>query len=485
VTLALPPYSTSNLTRLRARLADAGYSEAPVRELLGVSAPAPLPPVGHPSSLVRTAASDAGLAGLVTRLLLLGETISGDETAALPKGLVADLADAGLVASSPAGLRPLVRLTPFHDLLLAGDHHNEESVDVAAEAVENPHGPTEILARLIPRQSVGRSLDIGSGSGVHALELARHSAAVTGVDVSARAVAFAQFNAALNGITNVRFKTGDVAGGLEQQSFDLIVSNPPYLVSPESGIVYRDGNAGSGHIGTRVLAEAPALLCPDGLLVCLTSWGVADPDDPDRKIRSIAESVRCNALVLVYAARTPLDNAVRWNAHRRDARDLRQAVQRWLDYYQRHQLKQIAYGIVVFSPSNGRTPWFRSKRVTVAGQDYDRGQLRDIITALDRCAHSEIPDHLHPHPDHVIESVARIGGGTTIVSEQTLRSTRGLPFTVSCGPRLVGALAHGSRPLPDGHGSEVMVTMLRNLYELGLVVGHDAHDGDPDECRPV
>ena len=337
---------------------------------------------------------------MLTRLLLLGDAISREEAQTLPTELVADLADANLVASGPEGLRPLVRLTPFHGLLLAGDLHNEESSGVAAEVVENPHGPTEILSRLVPRESVGWSLDIGSGSGVHALELAQHSEVVTGVDVSARAVAFAQFNAELNGITNARFQVGDVASGLDPQSFDLIVSNPPYLVSPESGIVYRDGNSGSGHVGTRVLAEAPALLSSDGLLACLTSWGVADSGDPDREIRSIAARVECNALVLVYATRTPLDNAIRWNAHRREAGDLRRSVQRWTDYYWQHHLKQIAYGIVVFTPANGQAPWFRSKRVSVVGQDYDRGQLRDIVAALDHGSRGETPDYLRPHPDH-------------------------------------------------------------------------------------
>lgn len=62
--------------------------------------------------------------------------------------------------------------------------------------------------------------------------------------------------------------------------------------------------------------------------------------------------------------------------------------------------------------------------------------------------------------------------------EQTLRSTRGIPFTVSCGPKLVGALAAGAIPRAGQPRSEVMADMLRSLYELGLAVDvRDPSDG--------
>jgi SAM-dependent methyltransferase len=470
------PCSTSALSSLPDRLSSLGYAEATIRELLRTPAPSPLPPVGHAPSVIRAACSGDGPTGLLTRLLLLGDPISIEEMSNLPERLVTDLADANLVTTTPGGLRPAMRLTPFHGLFLAGDLHNEGSAHVEFDAVENPHGPTEALSRLIPRENVDHSLDIGTGSGVHAFQAAAHSRSVVGVDVSPRAVAFAQFNAMLNNITNVRFQTGDVAHGLGSQRFDLIVSNPPYLLSPESGILYRDGNEGSGHVGTRVLDEAPVLLAPGGLLVCLSSWGVTECSDPDREIRALAQRAGCDALTLVYAVHTPLENAIRWNVQRHDAQELREAARAWTAFYLEHSVEKIAYGMVVFTPATGHTPWFHSETISLAGQDLDRGQLRDIIHALDQRAGDEVPSRLRLHTDHAVDSVARIADRETIVGEQFLRSTRGIRFTVSCGPRLLAAVAGGTRPEPQEPGGLVIADMLTRLYELGFLIDDRERD---------
>ena len=467
------PCHGQRLPYLRAELATAGYDEAAIRDRLAVPAASPLPPVGHALSLARLALGEQDTQSELIRLLLLGQPIRPGGTPRPSTELVDMLTSARLVEHSGGILHPLVRLTPFHDLLLAVDHHNEDSAEVKPDAVENPHLPTEVLARLIPRESVDRSLDIGTGSGVHALQLASHSNTVLGVDVSPRAVAFAQFNAVLNGITTARFDMADVVSGLDgEEPFNLIVSNPPYLVSPETSVVYRDGPSESTHVGTRVLSEAPALLTHDGLLVCLTSWSVSDPSDPAREIRGVADRAGCNAVVLVYAIRSGPDDALRWNAHRGEPHQIQQAAQRWMDFYQQQEIGELAYGVVVFTPSRGQRPWFRTERVTLRGQEFDRGQLRDIVSALDRVHSRHIPGDLRPHADHEIESISKIGkDGTCTVREQVLRSTRGMRFAVDCGPQLLKAITSGTARSTSDPATEVIATMRRRLYELGLVIG--------------
>lgn len=473
MTPAPTPCHDGRLPHLRAGLAAARYDEAAIRHRLAVPTSSPLPPAGHALSLARIALGEQDTQSALIRLLLLDQPIRLGDTPQLAAELVDKLTSARLIEPSGDILHPLARLAPFHDLLLAADHHNEDSAEVKPDAVENPHRPTEVLARLIPRETVNRSLDIGTGSGVHALHLAGHSEAVLGVDVSPRAVAFAQFNAALNGITNARFAISDVVKGLDgEEPFNLIVSNPPYLVSPETSVIYRDGPPESAHVGTRVLSEAPALLAPDGLLVCLTSWGIAAQNDPARDIRSVAHRMGCNAVVFVYAIRSGPDDALRWNVHRGEPDQIHRAARRWVDFYRQQGIGELAYGVVVFTPARGQPPWFRTERVTLQGQEHDRGQLRDIVSALDRVHRGHVPGVLRPHPDHEIESLSTIGADRKVtVRNQLLRSTRGIRFAVDCGPRLLNQITSGTAPSTTEPTAEVIATMQRRLYELGLVIG--------------
>lgn len=456
---------------LRALLVSAGYDEPAIRHRLAISERAPLPPVGHALSLARLAIASPDALSTLIRLLLLGKPVHAAEPQ-LSGELVNLLTRTNLVECSGDTLWPMTRLTPYGDLLLVSDLHNEDSSEVALDAVEQPHGPTDILARLIPRGSVRRSLDIGTGSGVHALGLANHSDSVLGVDISTRALAFAQFNAALNDTGNVRFDMADVVNGLSNEaSFDLITSNPPYLISPETDLVYRDGPPESPHVGTRVLTEAPSLLSRQGLLVCLTSWVVTDTDDPTREIEDIARRVRCDAVTFVYAVRTATDDALRWNTHRQEAHEAERAATRWADFYQQHGIDELAYGIVVFRRTRGHQPWFHWERVSLRNQQDDRGQLSDILSALDNIHAGQVPDTLEPHPEHELEFIGTIRDGNLTVRDQFLCSTRGIRLAVECGPRLLNSLTGETKKSGSGSDMEAITSMRQRLYELGLVIG--------------
>lgn len=107
-----------------------------------------------------------------------------------------------------------------------------------APAVLIPRPETELLVELalerIPVDAAARVLDLGTGSGAIAVTLAkkRPRAALTAVDVDYAALTVARANASQHKV-QVRFFCGDWFGALSGQSFDLIVSNPPYVASED------------------------------------------------------------------------------------------------------------------------------------------------------------------------------------------------------------------------------------------------------------
>ncbi len=82
-----------------------------------------------------------------------------------------------------------------------------------------------------------RIVDVGTGSGAVAVALACHlpEAAITAVDISPAAVAIARENVEAHGVEDrVRVLEGDLLAGLpEAETFDLILSNPPYIREDE------------------------------------------------------------------------------------------------------------------------------------------------------------------------------------------------------------------------------------------------------------
>ena len=125
-------------------------------------------------------------------------------------------------------------------------------------------------------------VDLGTGSGVLAIALGRRfpDAAVHAVDISPDAVELARRNAVAVGV-DVDFHAGDLYGALPSDlsgSFDLIVSNPPYVASGEweqlPSDVRREPRTAlvAGPLGTETLARiaegARDWLSQTGVLVC-------------------------------------------------------------------------------------------------------------------------------------------------------------------------------------------------------------------------
>ena len=126
-------------------------------------------------------------------------------------------------------------------------------------------GESYILGGLVKRLPRRRAIDLGTGSGVHALLASDHCQSVVGVDINPRALEFARFNAALNGIGNIEFVASDLFHALDS-TCDLLLANPPYLPdgSAQAGDNFWSGGVGGSEILRRIVAALPPRLDEDG-----------------------------------------------------------------------------------------------------------------------------------------------------------------------------------------------------------------------------
>lgn len=145
--------------------------------------------------------------------------------------------------------------------------------------VYRAQGDTWLLAAALEAESPGpgtRCLDLCSGSGALALAAARRGASVTAIDVSWRAVVATRINCGLRGLP-VSARRGDLFEPVAGERFDLVVSNPPYVVAASDRLP-RWGPARSWDAGTegravieRICERAPAHLSPGGVILLVFS----------------------------------------------------------------------------------------------------------------------------------------------------------------------------------------------------------------------
>lgn len=139
-----------------------------------------------------------------------------------------------------------------------------------------------VLDHLKARGPAGQRVDVadvGTGSGIIAISIARHApqARLTAIDVSPQALAVAKDNAKRLGVAErVEFVHGDLFAAIPpEQSFDIIASNPPYVSSKELAALPREVKAyepelalAAGESGTavieRLIPQAAERLAPGG-----------------------------------------------------------------------------------------------------------------------------------------------------------------------------------------------------------------------------
>jgi release factor glutamine methyltransferase len=154
---------------------------------------------------------------------------------------------------------------------------------------ETEHLVEAVLERL-PVDTRARILDVGTGSGAIAITLAVHrpKANLTAVDISPEALTVARANAQVHNLQErIRFFESDLLEALRSQTFDIIVSNPPYVPLLDSPYLHAQVREHEPHLALfagdtgldlyiRLIPQAFRAIAPGGLLALEIGWGQKD-----------------------------------------------------------------------------------------------------------------------------------------------------------------------------------------------------------------
>jgi hypothetical protein len=338
--------------RLRAALDSADFRYDAVAEQLGPIAHAAL--MRNETTPGMVATRDGSALSTLIRLWPLQAAVPlADADRALP-GLVEPLCASGLLERSSDEVRALVDLRPYadesHDWWVVSDLTpglDGRGNRVSADHVLGISSASSSLAQLTVRDPVGRALDLGTGCGVQSLHLAGHSATVVATDVNERALAMTRLNAALNDV-EPDVRSGSLYEPVEHESFDLIVTNPPFVVSPATGerLVYRDSGLPGDEMVRRVVTGAPQHLLPGGRCQVLANWLHRRGEPWQDRLTGWLTGNGCDAWVVQREVADPAEYVELWlrDAGLHGTAEYVARYDAWLGWFAEQEVDGVGFG---------------------------------------------------------------------------------------------------------------------------------------------
>jgi len=463
-------------------LTTAGWSAPALDELLGGTARGHLDR-GELAPLLRRTGGGSPLETLV-RLFVLGVPVplSKSRRAGVPETW---LRPDGYGVAAPVRLQPVL-----HDgveRLVAHDPSRAAGNAPQPDQVLGLGAASRTLAAATPRTPVGRTLDLGTGCGVQALLAAGHSSTVVATDVNPRAAGYARLGAALNG-SHLVVRTGDLLEPVAGELFDLVVSNPPFVLGAggDGGVryTYRDAGPEGDELCRRLVAGLPAVLVEGGTAVLLASWLHVEGEDGDDRVRSwFGPGV--DGWVVQRELAAPQDYVATWLRDSGEPEGFEQLYGRWLDWFAERRVEAVAFGVLALRKrraAGGRVwldevsqqiapAWGEQVPAFFAGQDaLDRGVLATAWRLRE---------------DVRLHSVAQRTQEGWQTSAQVLRQEGGLRWSggvdsygamllAGCdGTRRLGellAVLAASAGIREDEAAEQVVPVVQRLVEQGFLV---------------
>jgi SAM-dependent methyltransferase len=482
----------ADLDALRADLASAGYTVAGVEDLLGPVASAALHREEAVPALRATATPTAGRSPLtaLVRLFVLGADVPRVAVERAFGRLGVDgAARLGLVASAGAGpddpVRAVVDLRPYCAEDAAGPVDWWLASDLGelatGHALRTDHvlgvgGASTTLAQVTVRDPRDTVLDLGTGCGIQALHAARHARVVVGTDISARALAFARFNADLAGLgpDRVELRRGSMLEPVAGRRFSLVVSNPPFVITPRTAGVpayeYRDGGRAGDALVRDLVTGLRDVLEPGGVAQLLGNWEVRAGEAWHERVGRWLDDSGLDGWVVQREVQDPAEYAETWirdggSTPDRDRAAWRAQYAAWLDDFAARDVEAIGFGILTLRrPVHGPPTLRRLEEQTGSVRQPLGGHLAASLAAHDWLAARDdaalAGARLVVAPDVTEERYLRPGNADPDVV--LLRQGGGLGRTVRAGTALAGLVGACDGELTVGQ----IVAAIASLFEV-------------------
>lgn len=423
---------------------------------------------------------------VLARLLIFGvaQPVS-DVEAALPSCGVAGLVGLGLASEDGGSVRPaaVVRPQAIHDEQGPGEWWIASDLDeialgggaLAEDHVLGVGGASLTLAGLQVAAPAERVLDLGTGCGIQAIRARRYAGDVVATDLSERALAYARLNRALAGLEGIELREGSLFAPVAGETFDRIVSNPPFVITPRTSDVpayeYRDGGLVGDALVEQVISGVGAHLALGGIAQLLGNWETRRGESGLDRVRAWVDAspVPLDAWVVEREELDPVRYAETWIRDGGTApggAEFERLLDAWLDDFEARGVTAIGFGYVLLRRAEG-VPTLR--RFEHLGQPIpSEGALGAHQTAVlaehDRAA--ALSD------DALAEAHLRVAADVTEARHHTpgseaprvieLRQGGGFGRSVSADPALAGFVGACDGELPVG----VILDAVAQLLEV-------------------
>lgn len=466
---------------LAADMRAAGYTTDGVTDLLGADASAAFSRGLWWSALRATERADAALQPLavLVRLFLLGTDEPRERvSAALPTtGVDALLANGVVEPAATGAVRAVLDIRPHgdgaRDFLVVSD----QDAALRPGPVRHDHvlgigGASVSLAHAVIRTPVERALDLGTGCGIQALHLDAHCDHIVATDTNARALSLAAATARLNGMS-WDLRRGSLFEPVAGERFDLIVSNPPFVVGTGSlDYQYRDSGMAGDALSQKLIGEVADHLRPGGTAQIMANWIVRDGHDWRDRVGGWLAGSGLHAWVVQREFADPISYVSLWTS---DAGELPEDAARrggqWLDWFADEGIAGVGMGMInLRAPRAGetRSPDVVLEEITGAGEALTGPEVEVFFTRR---------EYLYETSDEQLLA-ARLTTAPVFLEEQSLPGPDGWQVVGAAvrrpgAPGAVLGVDEVSRALLAGCRGEVPLGML-----IDLLAAHHGADAD-------
>ncbi|QNE76526.1 methyltransferase [Streptomyces finlayi] len=272
-------------------------------------------------------------------------------------------------------------------------------------------GASTTLAGITVREPVASALDVGTGSGIQALHASQHATRVTATDLNPRALAFTRLTLALSGAAPADLREGSLFEPVSGKTFDLIVSNPPFVISPGARLTYRDGGMGGDDLCRTLVQQAGDRLNEGGYAQFLANWQHVEGEEWQDRLRTWVPR-GCDAWIVQREVQDITQYTELWlrdsGDHRSDPAEYTARYEAWLDEFEARGTKAVGFGWITLRKTAAAEP-------SIVIEEWPHSVEQPLGPAIE--AHFARQDYLRDQDDAALLA-ARFTLAAEVVQEQ-------------------------------------------------------------------